>query len=112
MKILAIDMGWSNSVSCLFDTDSGEVQYKALITGKEPFARLLKEINPEQVVIEAGPMAGWVRDLCEQMKLKLLVLNTNDEPWRWRKAGERGARAGACGAAVAAVDLLSSDAGG
>src|SRR5438445_12627108 len=89
MKILAIDMGWSNSVSCLFDTDSGEVQYKALITGKEPFARLLKEINPEQVVIEAGPMAGWVRDLCEQLKLKLLVLNTNDEPWRWRNVKKK-----------------------
>jgi transposase len=84
MKILAIDMGWSNSVSCLFNTDSGEVQYKTVITGKEPFARLLQEMRPEKVVIEAGPMAGWVRDLCEQMKLKLLVLNTNDEPWRWR----------------------------
>ncbi len=89
MKILAIDMGWSNSVSCLFDSSSGEVQYQTLITGKEPFAKLLKEINPEQVVIEAGPMGGWVRDLCEQMKLKLLVLNTNDEPWRWRNVKKK-----------------------
>lgn len=89
MKILAIDMGWSNSVSCLFDCSTGEVQYQTLITGKEPFAKLLKEIDPEQVVIEAGPMAGWVRDLCEQMKLKLLVLNTNDEPWRWRNVKKK-----------------------
>jgi transposase len=84
MKILAIDMGWSNSVSCLFDSSTGEVEYKTIITGKEPFAKLLEEIRPEKVVIEAGPMAGWVRDLCEQKKLKLVVLNTNDEPWRWR----------------------------
>lgn len=89
MKILAIDMGWSNSVSCLFDSDTGAVEYKTLITGKEPFARLLKEINPDQVVIEAGPLAGWVRDLCEQLKLKLLVLNTNDEPWRWRNVKKK-----------------------
>jgi transposase len=89
MKIFAIDMGWSNSVSCLFDTDTGEVQYKTLITGKEPFAKLLEEIRPEKVVIEAGPMAGWVRDLCEQKKLKLLVLNTNDEPWRWRNVKKK-----------------------
>jgi len=89
MKILAIDMGWSNSVSCLFDSQSGEVQYQTLVTGKEPFAKLLKEMNPEQVVIEAGPMAGWVRDLCEQLKLKLLVLNTNDEPWRWRNVKKK-----------------------
>src|SRR5687768_16055372 len=84
MKILAIDMGWSNSVSCLFDSGSGEVRYQTLVSGREPFAKLLAEIGPELVVIEAGPMAGWVRDLCEEMRLKLLVLNTNDEPWRWR----------------------------
>jgi len=89
MKILAIDMGWSNSVSCLFNSGSGEVQYQTLLSGKEAFARLLGEINPDQVVIEAGPMAGWVRDLCEAMKLKLLVLNTNDEPWRWRNVKKK-----------------------
>ena len=89
MKILAIDMGWSNSVSCLFDSSTGEVQYQTLVSGKEPFGKLLVKINPEQVVIEAGPMAGWVRDLCEQLKLKLLVLNTNDEPWRWRNVKKK-----------------------
>ena len=89
MKILAIDMGWSNSVSCLFDSQTGEVQYKTLVTGKEAFAKLLAEIRPDQVVIEAGPMAGWVRDLCEEMKLNLLVLNTNDEPWRWRNVKKK-----------------------
>ena len=89
MKILAIDMGWSNSVSCLFDSSTGEVQYQTLISGKEPFAKLLKEMNPDQLVIEAGPMAGWVRDLCEQRRLKLLVLNTNDEPWRWRNVKKK-----------------------
>ena len=65
------------------------MQYQTLATGKDPFAKLLAQITPDEVVIEAGPMAGWVRDLCEQMRLKLLVLNTNDEPWRWRNVKKK-----------------------
>src|SRR5258706_12748129 len=104
MKILAIDMGWSNSVSCLFDSSSGEVQYQTLITGKEPFAKLLKEMNPEQVVIEAGAMAGGGGDVCGQLKRKLLGLKTKDEPGRGgkgeEKKGPRGALERARGCAL------------
>lgn len=89
MLILAIDMGWSNSVSCLLDTATGEAKYEAAATGRESFRALLERKRPELVVIEAGPMAGWVRDLCQQMNLKLLVLNTNDEPWQWRNVKKK-----------------------
>lgn len=89
MRILAIDMGWSKSVSCLLDTDSGELQYETVMTGKEPFSKLLEKIRPQLLVIEAGPMAGWVADLCQRVQVKLLVLNTNDEPWRWRNVKKK-----------------------
>ena len=89
MKILIIDMGWSKSVSCLLDSDSGEETYQAIVTGKEPLAKRIEQAQCDLVVIEAGPMAGWVRDLCEQRNQKLLVLNTNDEPWQWQKVKKK-----------------------
>lgn len=89
MKILGIDMGWSKSVSCLLNSDSGEVVYETIVTGKEPFAKRIEQAKCDLVVIEAGPMAGWVRDLCEQRNQKLLVLNTNDEPWQWLKVKKK-----------------------
>ena len=85
MTILGIDMGWDNSVSCLFDKETGEVAYEALASNREAFEKRIKAVKPDLVVIEAGPMAGWVRDLCQELKVRLLVLNTNDEPWRWSK---------------------------
>lgn len=90
MRILAIDMGWSKSVSCLLDTGAAaKPQYQALPTGREAFAALLEQRKADVVVIEAGPMAGWVKDLCEQMGQKLRVLNTNDEPWQWRNVKKK-----------------------
>jgi len=89
MKILAIDMGWSKSVSCFLDSASGEVAYEAIVTGKASFARRIEQARYDLVVIEAGPMAGWVKDLCAQRDQKLLVLNTNDEPWQWRKVKKK-----------------------
>jgi transposase len=89
MNILAIDMGWSNSVSCILDTDIGEIRYQALASERKRFAELIQESTPELVVIEAGPMAGWVRDMCVAMSVKLLVLNTNDEPWQWRNVKKK-----------------------
>src|ERR1051325_5301391 len=89
MRILGIDMGWSKSVSCLLDSDSGEVQYQTLRTARESFAKQIEQSRCDVVVIEAGPMAGWVKDLCEQMKMKLVVMNTNAEPWQWRNVKKK-----------------------
>ncbi|HEX6772159.1 MAG TPA: IS110 family transposase [Acidobacteriaceae bacterium] len=89
MKILGIDMGWSKSMSCILDSDTGEAVYQAIVTGKEPFAKRIEQAQCDLVVIEAGPMAGWVRDLCEQRNQKLLVLNTSDEPWLWQKVKKK-----------------------
>ena len=36
-------------------------------------------------MIEICPAAGWVKDLCDALGQKLIVANTSDEPWRWRK---------------------------
>jgi transposase len=89
MKILAIDMGWFNSVSCFLDTGLRKASYRRMKTSSEVFRTLILEKAPDCVVIEAGPMAGWVRDLCDGMKMRLIVLNTNDERWCWRNVKKK-----------------------
>jgi transposase len=89
MRILAIDMGWFNSVSCFFDTQRRKAGYRRMQTGSEVFRDLIAEKTPDCVVIEAGPMAGWVRDLCEALKVRLVVLNSNDERWAWRNVKKK-----------------------
>ena len=89
MVILGIDMGWGNSVSCLFNKETGEVAYEGISTNRESYKKRISAVKPDLVVIEAGPMAGWVRDLCEQLGVRLLVLNTNDEPWQWSKVKKK-----------------------
>jgi len=83
MRILAIDMGWSNSVCCLFDAQRGKKAYQSLPTEAGRYEQALEKHKADLVVIEAGPLAGWVKDLCDRLGQRLLVLNTNDEPWQW-----------------------------
>lgn len=84
MRILGIDMGWSKSVCCLLDSVTGVVEYESIVTGREAFARRLEPGACDLVVIEAGPLSGWVKDLCDSRRIKVRVLNTSDEPWQWR----------------------------
>ena len=92
MTILGIDMGWSKSVSCLIDSASNQRRYETIGTNRASFEALITRLHPDRVVIEAGPMAGWVHDLCRRLKQELLVLNTNDEAWQWSKVKRKSDR--------------------
>jgi transposase len=85
MRILAIDMGRSKCVACDYVRESGEHGFEALLTTPEAFHDLIVARSPDVVAIEICPAAGWVRDLCEVLQVKLVVANTSDEPWRWQK---------------------------
>jgi len=85
MRILAIDMGRSKSVACDYAGETAEHEFQTLLTEPAAFHDLIVERSPDVVVIEISPAAGWVRDLCEAMGKKLVVANTRDEAWRWRK---------------------------
>ena len=95
MTILGIDMGWSKSVSCLIDGASNQRRYETIGTNRASFETLITRLHPDRVVIEAGPMAGWVHDLCRRLKQELLVLNTNDEAWQWSKVKRKSDRSDA-----------------
>lgn len=84
MKILAMDLGKSSTVMCQLDTDTGETEYVTAGTSAGEFTRLLEERRPDRVVMEVGPIAGWVHDLAAAMGMEVHVANPNHEAWRWR----------------------------
>ena len=92
MKILAIDMGKSKSVACVYQLPEGQESYHSLPTAPKDFYDWIVKSAADLVVIEIGPLAGWVRDLCEALGQKLLVANTSDEPWRWRNVKSKSDR--------------------
>jgi len=85
MRILSIDMGRSKSVACDYVAETAEHEFESLSTDPAAFHDLIVKRNPDRVVIEIGPAAGWVKDLCDTLGKTLLVANTCDEPWQWRR---------------------------
>ncbi|MCX5653877.1 MAG: IS110 family transposase [Planctomycetota bacterium] len=85
MRILALDVGKCKTVSCLLDTDTGEVAYHTDLTSPSSLSQLLSERRPDRVVLEVGPMAGWIRDVASASDVKdVQVANPTHEAWRWR----------------------------
>ena len=85
MRILALDVGKCKTVSCLLDTDTGEVAYQTTPTSPCNLNLLFAERRPDRVVLEVGPMAGWIRDVASASGAKdIQVANPTHEAWRWR----------------------------
>jgi len=85
MKIVAIDMGKSKSVARMYEGQDKPQRLETIRTDPQSFHDLLAKEQPERVLIEIGPAAGWVCDLCQALGMAIKVANTSDEPWRWRK---------------------------
>lgn len=92
MKILAIDMGRSKSVSCDYVSGTAAHEFETLDTTPQAFHDLIVRRQPGAVAIEICPAAGWVRDLCQGLGVALVVANTCDEPWKWRKVKRKSDR--------------------
>lgn len=60
MRIMAIDLGKSKSVCCVYDSASGEHSFETIKTRVSVLAQRLKRFVPDRVVIETCPLAGWV----------------------------------------------------
>jgi transposase len=84
MKILALDLGKFKSVSCCFDTEQLTTEYWTLSTDRCYLTKVLRNYQPQLVVIEACSIAAWVHDLCRELGFEILVCNPNQEAWRWR----------------------------
>ncbi|MHC4997317.1 MAG: IS110 family RNA-guided transposase [Planctomycetota bacterium] len=84
MKIMALDLGKSKMVGCMYDTsvpahrfDSGPLDRATLHTA-------LNAEQPDRVVIEVGTSAGWVGDVVRDRGVELQVANPSHQAWRWR----------------------------
>jgi transposase len=84
MRILALDLGKSKSAACLWETDSGEAKYGTVRTEMSSMAAALERWRPDRLVMEVGPIAGWVCDLAARKAIPVQVANPSTEGWRWR----------------------------
>jgi transposase len=84
MKILALDLGKFNSVSCLLDNQTQATEFWTFSTDRPYLETLLAKHRPELVVFEACSIAGWVQDVCAGGGYKTIVANPNQEAWRWK----------------------------
>lgn len=86
-RILAIDLGHRSSVSCLYTPgpeSTAKPRYRKVPTTPEAMHDVLVDLEPDRLVIEIGPSAGWVHDLACALDIEVEVANTNHEAWRWQ----------------------------
>jgi transposase len=82
--ILALDLGKFKSVGCTYQTSDGSHQYRTICTTPTAMHDLIVDVQPDRVVIEVGPAAGWVKDLCETLGIAIQIANPNHDAWRWK----------------------------
>jgi transposase len=91
MKILALDLGKFKSVYC-FGIDDQPPVYGKTATEGQSIHDLLVKLQPDRLVIEIGPSAGWVHDLATALGLAVQTVNPNDERWHWKRVKEKSDR--------------------
>lgn len=84
MKILAIDLGKTKSVACDYRCEDGIHEFVTVPTTPDAFHELLLSRRPDRVVIEIGPIAGWVCDLAQGLGIEVQVAKTTEQAWRWK----------------------------
>lgn len=89
MRILAIDLGKGKSVACIYSTTDRSHEFKTVSTQPLRFLGLLEATEPDRVVIEISPLAGWVGDLVRAMDIPLQVANTNGDAWKWKNVNRK-----------------------
>src|SRR5690606_7355203 len=85
-RILAIDLGKRQSVTCEYDLQNQQHTFGKVMTTPTAVHDLIVERSPERVVIEVGSQAGWMHDLATALDVPIEVANTSDERWKWSKA--------------------------
>jgi transposase len=82
--ILALDLGKFNSVLCWFEPDARSTTFRTVATAPDELRRELTRWPLARVVFEACSQAGWVHDLCEELRLPALVASTTGAAWQWK----------------------------
>lgn len=75
MQILALDIGKSKTVGCRFETSDGTHTFCEAKTLPAQIRELIAKERPERVVFEVGTEAGWIADICRELKVKYQSVN-------------------------------------
>jgi transposase len=93
MKILAMDVGKSKTVGYAVNTATGEAAFEAVATTPTVIRRWMQKRRPDRVVMEIGPLAGWIHDAVRAEGVReVQVANANHEAWRWRNVRRKNDR--------------------
>src|SRR5258706_15516844 len=92
MKILALDLGNYKSVGCVYETTLLRHKFTRVVTTPKGLHDLLVEQEPDRVVIEICPLAGWVSDLVRALGIELEVASTTHDAWRWKNVKRKNDR--------------------
>ena len=106
-RILAIDLGKFKSVTCFLETETNETEFWTLTTDQHYLEAVLKNYEPDLVVMEACGIAAWVHDVCTAAGYEVLVCNPAQEAWKWKNVKRKTDRDDALKLAkLAALDQL------
>jgi transposase len=92
MKILALDLGNYKSVACVYEAAGTSHKFATVGTTPKGLHDLLVEEEPDRVVIEICPLAGWVSDLVRALGIELEVASTTHDAWRWKNVKRKNDR--------------------
>ena len=88
MKILALDLGKFKTVACIYTRNqhgNDSHEFVTVDTLRTDFTRLIRQHKADVLVFETCTAAGWLTDLCDELKQPYFVANPNGEAWRWSK---------------------------
>lgn len=92
MKILALDLGNFKSVACEYDTETTKHEFESFVSAKEVVRKLFCQRQPDRVVIEVCPLAGWVCDLARELGIEIQVAGVNEQGSKWRNVKRKSDR--------------------
>lgn len=88
MRIFAMDLGKSKTVSCLLDTVTAECRYRTTLMDPERIGEMLRQEHPDVVAFEICTDSGWIADICRGLSLPFLALNPSTlvHSMHWRRS--------------------------
>ena len=84
MNIIAMDLGKFNSMFCFYDSETQDCSTAKAPTDRKYFHSVLKSKQPDLVVCEACGSSDWVKDLCEELELEIIVCSTHEDAWLFK----------------------------
>jgi transposase len=113
-KIIALDLGKYKTVCCVMDVPTRAHAFETIeMSPAHVHDLVVRHVTDAPadtlVAFEACDCAGWVHDVTAALGTSVIVVNANDERWRWRRVKRKTDRDDALKIArLAALDQLGA----